>query len=47
MDNTIIVCTIQIITDHEGNLKISQGQQKIYLAQGVLEDLETVDYCPW
>ena len=30
---------IQIMTDHEGN-------RKIYLAQGIQEGLETVDYCP-
>ena len=27
------------MTDHEGN-------RKIYLAQGIQEGLETVDYCP-
>ena len=30
---------IQIMTDHEGN-------RKIYLARGIQEGLETVDYCP-
>ena len=29
---------MQIMTDHEGN-------RKIYLAQGIQEGLETVDYC--
>ena len=33
------VNTIQIMTDHEGN-------RKIYLARGIQEGLETVDYCP-
>ena len=43
MDNTIIVCTLQIITDHKGNRKISQGQQKNLSGfQEVKEDLETV-----
>ena len=32
------VYIIQIMTDHEGN-------RKIYLAQGIQEGLETVDYC--
>ena len=30
---------IQIMTDHEDN-------RKIYLARGIQEGLETVDYCP-
>ena len=32
------------MTDHEGNRKISRGQQEIDLAQGVQEDLETADF---
>ena len=31
--------SIQIMTDHEGN-------RKIYVARGIQEGLETVDYCP-
>ena len=30
---------IQIMTDHEGN-------RENYLARGIQEGLETVDYCP-
>ena len=34
-----IINIIQIMTDHEGN-------RKIYLARGIQEGLQSVDYCP-